>query len=194
MFFRFCAENRNSACLLFVSLFKVSGSRCPSSLLFFCLYVIEHNNVGVGGGGVHRCTTLLGKGMCLSRFRQDDNWIREVSICMCTMYSISKEITIKRHLVWKQEYPARCVIAQWSTWIQREWNTENRFWKINGSGWSSQYDSGLERRNKKNMYSMIAQWFTTYNFRSFRLDTSQWPWSRESSQTFGKLNRSRTTL
>lgn len=65
-----CCENQNSVCLYFISLFKMSGSRCPSSSLFFCLYVREHDSTVERG---NRCGTLLGKRMCLSLFRQDDN-------------------------------------------------------------------------------------------------------------------------
>lgn len=76
-----CCENRNFACLFFISLFKMSGSRCPSSSLFCCLYVREHDSTVERG---NRCGALLGKRMCLSLFRQADNWIRRVSGCLCT--------------------------------------------------------------------------------------------------------------
>lgn len=109
-----CCENRNSVCLFFISLFKMSGSRCPSSSLFFCLYVREHDST------VERAQMRRTAGQKDVFVSVQTGWQLNECPCACARRcAFYKEITIKQHLVWEQDYPAGRAIAQWSTGMQR---------------------------------------------------------------------------
>lgn len=88
----FCWKQTNTSpptlCVsLFISLLKMSGSSCPSfsfsyfSSPLFSVFMLENMTMLREGTDAGDC---LGKWTRSSPFRQDDKWIRGVSVCVCT--------------------------------------------------------------------------------------------------------------